>query len=137
MDMSGPKPVLAGWLLVYVEYTILVFAMRGLSLWFVLTGDIGIMARGGDFRFHFWTSVLLELMAAAVLILFWRRARVAPWAAVIREAAVPAVNAAQMLLFGPESVFWEIALAETAAAIGWIAYLLRSRRAREYFVSTP
>jgi hypothetical protein len=135
--MTMRKPALSGWLLAYVEYTILVFALRGLSLWFVLTGDIGILAGGGDFRFHFWTSVLLELMSLAVLILFRRRVRIARWAAVIREASVLAVIAAQALLFGPESVWWEIALAEAAAGIGWIAYLLRSRRAREYFVSTP
>jgi hypothetical protein len=138
MDDAGshkPKPALAGWLLVYVEYTVLVFVLRGLSLFFLLTGDIGIMAGSGDFRFHFCTSVLLELLSAAVLVLIWRRSRIAPWAVVVREAAVPAVIAARVLLFGAESEVWLPGIAETAAGIGWIVCFLRSRRVRGYFAA--
>jgi len=102
---TGTKPALSGWLLVYVEYTIIVFAMRGLSIYFILTGDIGIMANSGDFRFQFWSSVALELLSAAVLALIWLRRRHAPAVAVFREAALPAVVAARALLFGADSIW--------------------------------
>ena len=130
---TGTKPALSGWLLVYVEYTIIVLAMRGLSIYFILTGDIGIMADSGDFRFQFWSSVALELLSAAVLALIWMRKRHAPAVAVFREAALPAVVAARALLFGADSIWWEIAAFEIAACAAWIVWLLRSRRVREYF----
>jgi len=132
---TGTWPALSGLLLVYVEYSILVFVLRGLSLYFILTGDIGIMAGSGDFRFHFWTSVLLELLSAAVLALIWLRNPLARPAAVIREALLPAVVAVRALWFGADTIWWEIAALEIAAGVFWVAWFLGSRRARLQFAA--
>lgn len=133
VSLRKAKPALAGWLLIYVEYTILVFALRGLSLFLLVTGDIGIMAGEADFRFHFWASLLLELLSLIVLALIIGRSRFARLAAILREAAVPLILALRILLLGPDGEEWLLSLAEAAAGIGWIVYFLRSRRVRRYF----
>lgn len=130
---AAGKAAIEGWLLLYMEFTIVVIALRLLGAYFVMAGDIGYMALDSEYTVYMGAVVIQVLTAAATLLVFILRRRSAPRLAIANETLAIAAAALLAFAFGIAGENWPLTGAQLIVSVCWIVYFLRSARVRRTF----
>lgn len=132
---SGSRTPLEGWLLLYVEFTIVVIVWRLLAAYFVYDGEIGFLSLMTDYKVYMGLTALQTALAIAALLGVVLRKRIAARLVVLNEAAAIGAAAVNVLAFTAQGEDWLIAAAQVVVSVCWIAYFLRSSRVRRTFAA--